>query len=471
MSEHMNKQKELVRNTVILTLGKIGTQFVSFLLLPLYTSLLTPSEYGIVDLLNTYIALLIPLFNWQFDSGLFRFMLDCRDDKNEQMKLFSTTMIANIAQSLLYIIVFFLIQPFIKTDFKIILVVDVVLSIFLSSLLQFARGLGDNVAYSFASFLSAVSTILLNILLIAAFGLGAWGLFVAGIIAKVLTILYIVFKDKAWKYFSINLVSKSVYTEIFRYSIPLVPNQLSWWVVSTSDRTILSYFIGIAANGIYSIANKFSTVYITFYNVFNLSWTESVSLHINDDEDGFLAAVINSMFMLFSSICLLIIAFLPVVFPFLVNQQYETAYQQIPILLIAVLFQVIVGLYSAIYVALKKSVEIAKTSLGAALINIVVNITLIHFIGIYAASFSTLIAYFVMMVYRYLDLKKYKNIPLKLRNIWMTSMMATIVLICYYVNNPITNIFSIIVVSFYVLITNKEMIMGGTKMIKDKFIK
>lgn len=467
----MNKQKELVRNTVILTVGKIGTQFVSFLLLPLYTSLLTPKEYGIVDLFNTYIALLIPLFNWQFDSGLFRYMLDCRDNKNEQKILFSTVIVANVAQSMLYLCVFLAFQPLIKSDFKIILAIDVVLSIFLSSLLQFARGLGDNITYSFASFLSAVSTILLNILLIVAFNLGAWGLFWAGIIAKILTIIYIAFKDRIWKYFSINLVSKRTYTEIFRYSIPLVPNQLSWWVVSTSDRTILSYFIGISANGIYSIANKFSTVYITFYNVFNLSWTESVSLHLNEDEDGFLESVINSMFKLFSSICLMIIAFMPVVFPFLVNQQFETAYQQIPILLIAVLFQVIVGLYSTIYVALKKSVEIAKTSLGAALINIVVNITLIHFIGIYAASFSTLIAYFVMMVYRYLDLKKYKNIPLKLRNIWMTSMMATIVLICYYVNNPITNIFSIIVVSFYVLITNKEMIMGGTKMIKDKFIK
>lgn len=467
----MNKQKELVSNTIILTLGKIGTQFVSFLLLPLYTSLLTPSEYGIVDLLNTYVALLIPLFNWQFDSGLFRFMLDCRDNKREQMRLFSTTMIANIAQSLLYLIVFFIVQPFIKTDFKIILVIDVILSIFLSTLLQFARGLGDNVTYSFASFLSAVFTILLNVLLITAFDLGAWGLFGAGIIAKILTIIYIVFKDKVWKYFSIDLVSKRVYTEIFRYSIPLVPNQLSWWIVSTSDRTILSYFIGITANGIYSIANKFSTVYITFYNVFNLSWTESVSLHINDDEDGFLEDVINSMFMLFSSICLLIIAFMPVVFRFLVNRQYQIAYQQIPILLIAVLFQVIVGLYSAIYVALKKSVEIAKTSLGAAIINIAINLFLVKYIGIYSASISTLIAYFTMMIYRYIDIKKYKNIPLKRSSILMTLAMTLIVLVCYYLNSNLLNSLSIIIVSFYTIVINRDMIIGLVKIFKDRLLK
>lgn len=467
----MNKQKELVRNTVILTVGKIGTQFVSFLLLPLYTSLLTPKEYGIVDLFNTYIALLIPLFNWQFDSGLFRYMLDCRDNKNEQKILFSTVIVANIAQSMLYLCVFLAFQPLIKSDFKIILAIDVVLSIFLSSLLQFARGLGDNITYSFASFLSAVSTILLNILLIVAFNLGAWGLFWAGIIAKILTIIYIAFKDRIWKYFSINLVSKRTCTEIFRYSIPLVPNQLSWWVVSTSDRTILSYFIGITANGIYSIANKFSTVYITFYNVFNLSWTESVSLHINDDEDSFLESVINSMFKLFSSICLLIIAFMPVVFPFLVNQQFEAAYQQIPILLIAVLFQVIVGLYSAIYVALKKSVEIAKTSLGAAAINITINLLFVKYIGIYSASISTLIAYFAMMIYRYIDIKKYKNIPLKRSSILMTSAMALIVLICYYINSSLLNNLSLVIVSFYTMTINRDMIISLVKIFKDRFFK
>ena len=52
----MSRSKELVKNTAILTIGKMCTQFVSFLLLPLYTALLSTEEYGIVDLFTTYIA-------------------------------------------------------------------------------------------------------------------------------------------------------------------------------------------------------------------------------------------------------------------------------------------------------------------------------------------------------------------------------------------------------------------------------
>ena len=88
----MNRQKELAKNTIILTVGKICTQFVSFLLLPLYTSLLAPEEYGIVDLVNTYIVLLTPIFNWQFENGLFRFLLDYRND--EYKKKYTRPMIA-----------------------------------------------------------------------------------------------------------------------------------------------------------------------------------------------------------------------------------------------------------------------------------------------------------------------------------------------------------------------------------------
>ena len=80
----MNRQKELAKNTIILTVGKICTQFVSFLLLPLYTALLVPEEFGIVDLFNTYITLLTPICNWQFENGLFRFMIDERHDFDGQ---------------------------------------------------------------------------------------------------------------------------------------------------------------------------------------------------------------------------------------------------------------------------------------------------------------------------------------------------------------------------------------------------
>ena len=252
-----NKQSELAKNTIILTVGKICTQFVSFLLLPLYTALLLPEEYGVVDLFNTYIMLLVPVFNWQFESGLFRFMLDCRNDKTSQKKIFSTVLLSNVVQSIIYSTFFVVAQGYISSEYKIFLLYDVILNIFLNTLLQLPRGIGDNTKYAIGSFVSASSTVVLNVLFIAGFRMGAYGMFWATILGKVITICYLTFSLKVWNLFSCKLFDINIFKEIGKYSLPLVPNQLSWWVIGVSDRTIVSYGISIAANGIYSIANKF----------------------------------------------------------------------------------------------------------------------------------------------------------------------------------------------------------------------
>ena len=83
----MSKEKELVRNTAIITIGKICTQFLSFFLLPLYTSILTTSEYGTTDLLSTYQQLLLPIVFFQIEQALFRFLVDIRGSEKEQSRL------------------------------------------------------------------------------------------------------------------------------------------------------------------------------------------------------------------------------------------------------------------------------------------------------------------------------------------------------------------------------------------------
>ena len=185
----MNREKELATNTAILTIGKICTQFVSFFLLPLYTALLVPEEFGIVDLFNTYIALLLPLFNWQFESGLFRFLVDFRNDKIKQKTIISTVLISNIAQSIIYLTVFMCIQQYIVNRYKIFLAIDVVLSIFLNTLMQIPRGMGKNGTYTVASFISAVSAVGFNVLFIAGLKYGALGMFLGTTSAKVITML------------------------------------------------------------------------------------------------------------------------------------------------------------------------------------------------------------------------------------------------------------------------------------------
>ena len=80
----MSKEKAFAKNTLVVTIGKISTQIITFLLLPIYTAVLSTEEYGIVDLLTTLVSLLLPIITLQMEQGIFRFLIDCR--KNEEEK-------------------------------------------------------------------------------------------------------------------------------------------------------------------------------------------------------------------------------------------------------------------------------------------------------------------------------------------------------------------------------------------------
>lgn len=122
----MSRKTELAKNTAILTIGKLCTQCISFFLLPLYTAILSTEDYGTFDLLVTYATLLLPLVNWQLDQGLFRFMLDCRNNKEEESKLFSTLLASSFIQCIIYVAIFALVEPFLKIKNPIFLLLYVI---------------------------------------------------------------------------------------------------------------------------------------------------------------------------------------------------------------------------------------------------------------------------------------------------------------------------------------------------------
>lgn len=467
----MNKEKLLLKNTAIVAIGQICTKFVGFFLLPLYTAVLSTEEYGIVDILNTYVSLLLPIAFFQIDQGTFRFLIDARNDENEKRRLISTVLITVILQSIVYILFFIFISQYIKNDYKYFLATNVLASMFSNLMLQIARGLGDNSTYSLGSLLSGSGTIILNVIFIVIFKWGAYGMLSASCIANCLCTLFVFLKEKIYIYVKLRNYSLNEIKKIWKYSLPMVPNQLSWWVINASDRTIITYILGVGINGIYSAANKFSTICIAIFNVFNLTWTESASIYVNDKEsEEYFSNIFNITMKLFVSLCLGIIAFMPFVFKiFITGDSYADAYYQIPILLIATIFNISVSMLGSIYVALKKTGEIAKTSLLAALINICVNLLLIRFIGLYAASISTLIAFFSMTLYRYRDVQKYKKIKVDKKFVISSIIFGLYILLVYYMRNNYLCGLGAICAIIFTYMWNKNVLLGIIKWILNKF--
>ncbi|MCH5186968.1 MAG: polysaccharide biosynthesis C-terminal domain-containing protein [Oscillospiraceae bacterium] len=441
----MGREKSLVKNTAIIAIGKISTQFVSFLLLPLYTALLSTEEYGTVDLFNTYIRLFLPILTLMVEQGAFRYLLSVDSERASKVDIVTNSATVITGMNIIFVIGECILFYNIKIPYAYYLIPMLILSSYSSWLLQIARGFKMTALYSLGSFTSAAVHILMNVVFIAGLHKGVHGMLIATIIGHVSSVALLAWKLKIFCYIDIKAFDKVTIKKMLAYSIPLIPNTLSLWIINSSDRTIVNYFLGTSANGILAVSHKFPAIFQTVFSIFLLSWQEFATVHWNDkDWETYFNTIFDKILRLFSAMCVLIISVLPIVFPLLINKAFTQAYDTIPIYMVAMLLNITIGLGSVVYVATKKTKEIAKTTIFAGIVNIVLHIILIRQAGLFAAAISTFVAYFCAMVYRMYDTKKIINLHLKVRTLVMLIIALSVTFVCYYQTSIFIRIIGIV---------------------------
>lgn len=453
----MNKKKQLAKNTIIIFFGRVCTQLISFFLLPLYTSYLATKEYGTVDLIQTYVTLLVPIITLELEMSIFRFLIDSRKSEKETNKLISNNFfILGISLSI-FSILYIIVSSFVTIPYRWLILVDIIVCVLSGNFLQVARGFGKTLDYAISCILTGLTTVISNIILICFVHMQAEGMIISMALANFVCSLYLFIRLKLYSKINFKIVDFKQIKEMYKYSLPLIPNGISWWIVNVSDRSIISIVLGASANGLYAISNKFPTIISSLTGVFNLSWSESAALHINSsDRDEFFSDITNTVLRLFMALGVGMLACMPFVFPILIDSKYNDAYNYIPFLVLGTVFNVAICLYSQVYLAKKLSKQVASTAIVGAIINILINVIFIKQIGLYAAAISTMVSYFVMMVYRHFDLKKYVNIKIEKKLIIEAIIIYTFTLLIYYQKSIILHAICLLIVCIYAFITNKD---------------
>lgn len=460
----MTKKRDLAKNTLIIAFGKVSTQLITFLLLPLYTTFLSPGEYGTVDLIMTYIILLVPAITIQLEMAAFRFLIDARNDEAYKKQIISNIFYILSLILLVCVGIYFILNIVVDIPYAKLILVNVIAILLANLFLQVARGVGSNMKFAIGCIVASIATLISGVAFVGILQLGAEGMLMATALSNFMCALYLFFALKLYKYISLR-TDKPLQKELIQYSFPLVPNGISWWVINVSDRTIISVIIGVAANGIYAVANRYAAIFTSLSGIFAMSWAESASMHIDSkDRNSFFSDTINASVRLFGSLGLVLIAGIPLVFSLLIDAQFNEAYLYIPVLIVATFFNAIVGLYSAIYIAKKMTKQVANTSMIAAAVNLGLTLVLIHFIGLWAAAVATAMAYLAMAVYRHYDVKKYVTITYK-NNIFVILIAVYIVAMgLYYMNTVWGNIANALFVAVVVILLNRSML----RVVKNK---
>lgn len=462
----MKQEKELIKNTFIIAIGKFSTQIVSFLLVSLYTAKLTTQEYGSYDLIITIITFITPFITLTFEESMFRFLIDAKNRREEKSIITQTvvTILTMLAIACLIILLVIKIFSINTTKLFIPYVIAVVLMALMNALV---RGLGKIKLYSLSNFILSVLTIVLNVVLILGTNLKVDGLLLSVIIANLVMVLFLSIRLKLKEFINFKLMNKKLMKEMLTYSIPLIPHSLSWTIINLSDRLIIAGALGTASNGIYAISNKFPTIINTVYNYFAIAWKESAAKALHEEDSGqYYNKIYEALKNMVYSATVLVIAFVPFVFNILIKGGYQEAYLYIPILVFSVYFSNMASFYGGIFSAYKKTKIIGTTTLVSAIINLVIDIVFIKTIGIYAAAISTLLASVFLYVYRKYKIKDFVKLKHS-KDMNFTIIITLIVFLSYYSNNIIFKGIALLFTIIYALMMNK----GVVKMFAGKFIK
>lgn len=404
----MNKYKYLAKNVGLLTVSKFGTSILTFFLVPLYTSILTTEEYGNYELISTTVNLLIPILTVNIAVAVFRFSVD---DNEHWADTFSTGIKHLLIGSAILLLllalnyVFKLYRPFKTYSLYILL-------LFVSSSLSeieahFARGQEKIKEIAVSGVLGTGSMILFNILFLVILKFGIDGYFWAMIISHVIPTVYLWITCKSRDYLIIN-PSVDISREMTAFSTPMIANAIGWWINNVSDRYIVTFICGIAANGVYSVAYKIPSILTILQTIFSQAWTLSaVKDYDEKDRGGFFEKV----YILYNFInvigCSILIALVRMIAGLLFQKDFYFAWRYVPFLLISVVFGALSGYFGSIYSAVKQSKMFAKSTVIGAIVNTILNVVFIHLIGPLGAAIATAISYFIVYVIRLVDSRKY----------------------------------------------------------------
>lgn len=413
----MTRGKALFRNTLIYSAGTFGGRFLGFLLLPFYTSILSKADYGYIDLVTMGSTLFITVVTLKLFDGAYRFLWDLKTEE-DRIRLVSTVLNATLA---LFLFGFLLTWLGIGASGGTVLYAGLIFAWLLMRVpaeffQQTARAFGKSHVYSISGLILAVSMLVLNLVLLGYYDFGVAGYLWTMVISYFLTLLYCIWAGAGAAYYRPQTFEFDVLRPMLRYSLPLLPAAISWWVIRVSGRYVLSYHHGLDAAGIYAVSDKLPTVLYLISATFYMAWQDAAMKHYADaDRQAFFGAAMSMYLRIGLSAVVLITLFLKPFFFVMIGAAYHDAHVYIPWLLLAVLIMSWAGLYDVIFIAEKRTDGILWSALLAAVVSIVLNLILVPAYAIWATTVSTLLGAVVLIGFRMWQLREKAKFPIEKR--------------------------------------------------------
>lgn len=462
MGSLKSKNEQLIKGTIIYAIGSFGSKILSLLIVPLYTFYIIPEELGDYDLILATVNLLMPLVTLQITDATYKWTVDNFENKKQ---IFSMSYMVLMISSILFTtIILFIGNQFISGRNAVYLALMLVSQIWFTSVQRILKALKRQKTFALAGIFQTFCFLGLIILTVCGLKLGIDGLCISYIVAHIMGIVFILLNCRELIIFKLKVDGKSL-KQMLKFSVPLIPNAMSWWLINSSDKYIIRMILGAASNGIYSVSIKFPAIVQTVNGLFYSSWQDvAIREKSGEERNIFYTNTFRKYYKISFGLVLILIPVTKFILPFIVSKSYSSAALYTNFLYLGMVFQGFSSFYGINYLNESKTMGATFTSLIAAVINLGVDLIFMPYIGLHAAGISTFLGFFCMWLIRGVQTRKITKITVNKKEfcVWFGLSLA-MAIICIFANVVICFVLAVLFTVVF-MATEKEFIL----LMKDK---
>lgn len=407
----------LAQNTLLFTISSFSSKLLTFFLVPLYTNILTTEDYSTADIISTSAMILVYVFTLNISSAVLRFAIDSKESKQRVLSYGLKVMFIGALIVLFGLLVSWWLDlikwaGYCYIFLFLIYIADALQTIFY----QYLRAIDRVKTMTVAAIISTFIRLLSCVVTLTVFKMGVVGYLLSmfiGPIASVLVSLKGVLpfkKDEIDKEYE-----KSLHKNMLNYSIPLIFNQLGWWVNNSINKYFLIWLKGAALNGIFAVSYKISNLMSMLCNIFCQAWGISAIKEFDkNDKDGFFAKVYGAFSAGLAISCSALVLINLPLSKILFAKDFFEAWKYSSLLVFAMQFSGLSSFLGGIFSATKKNKSLATTTFISAIINIIFNLLLIPKFAATGAAIATAVSFYVGWLLRLLFSRKYMKFKINL---------------------------------------------------------
>lgn len=461
----MNRFKLFIENFIIYGLGSVISKLVPLIMLPIVTRIMTDSYYfGLNDISTVVVNFGSAIAIMGMYDAMYRMFFDKNDDEFRK-EICSTALIFTIATSIIVFIVLLLFKEFFSILFFSSgeyggLLCLTALSILIGSTNSIisapTRMQNKKKTFIFFNTISPIISYSISIPLLLR-GHFVIALPLASIVSALSIEISFYFFNKKW--FSLKKFNKNHLVSLLKIGLPLMPNFLIYWIFNSADKLMIAKMLGNQFTGIYAVGGKIGQVSQLIYTAFAGGWQFFAFSTMNDEDQVELTSNIFEYLGIIAFIAGMgLCCFIEPLFNILFSGEYIQGNVVAPYLFMAPLTQMLYQVACNQFIVIKKTWPTLIILSSGALMNVIINIFGIKYIGIEGAALATLIGYTFSTFICVIVLHKMKLLNIKFRFILIVCLFIIFFVVWRFLtkNSIFLNITLMLIVCFFYIILYKR---------------